>query len=182
MLLKNSEDIINRFVREVRSFWQALFAGSVLIYAVSFFHHFTVRAFPRPLSYFRTIDLISFLMAITLAVLVFHYKRQYFSLRAIRIFLERLHKQNPELEEKELTRVLMNSLKSRMKMVWLFGAGLVLLGVVFYWWTFTTRNMHVYFVVGLYSLVMNYPRRDIFLDVPYLIHEICKSGQQKEED
>ena len=182
MHLKKSEEIIDRFVREVRSFWQAVFAGSVLIYAVSFFHHFTVRTSPRTLPYSNTIDWISFLLAITLAVLIFHYKRQYFSLRAIRIFLEKLAKQNPESDEYELARLLMNSLKSRIKTVWLFGAGLVVLGVVFYWWTFTSKNMHIYFVVGLYSLVMNYPRRDLFLDVPYLIHEIYKSGQKKSED
>jgi len=54
------------------------------------------------------------------------------------------------------------------------GGIIVLLGVIFYWWTFTTKNMNIYFIVGVYSLMMNYPRKDLFMDLPYLIAEVLK--------
>jgi hypothetical protein len=71
-------------------------------------------------------------------------------------------------------------MQKKMKLVWLLALALILLGVIYYWITFDDWNMHIYFVVGLYSLVINYPRQDLLNQVPYLIKEFYpKNGETK---
>lgn len=168
------DSIIDSFLKNVRLFWQFLFLGGVLIYGLSFLFYLNNRPPVRELAYYKILDLTSFGMALLLALTIFRYKRKYFSLRALRLLAEKLFSENPEQDETGLTRGLTLNLRSRLKAVWLMGSALILLGVIIFWWTYNSRNMNVYFVVGLYSLVMNYPRKDLFLDVPYLVREIVK--------
>ena len=181
MQIKESEKIINCFLKEIKSFWQIIFLISFVCYAISFAHHFMANSLPIALSYFKTIDLISFAIAIILVFAIFFYKRKCFTLRAFRLLLLQLNKNNPDWDEKELTIHFTRNLRNKMKTVWLMGGALVILGVIFYWLTFTTKNMHIYFVVGLYSIMMNYPRKDLFSDVPYMVHESIKESREEEE-
>lgn len=179
----DSQAVMKRFLRQVRIFWQAIFLGSVLLYGIAFVHHFTTGTPPHYFSHFSTLDLVSFIIAITLAVAIFGYKRRYFSLRKIRHFLEGLYSREPSLREKDMARRLTRHFGKKMKTVWLMGGALVVLGVIFYWITFTTRNMHIYFIVGIYSLLLNFPRKDLFINVPYLIKEISgKPGPQTNKE
>ncbi|MEJ2635271.1 MAG: hypothetical protein P8184_08265 [Calditrichia bacterium] len=178
MQLRTTEDIIKSFLSEIRIFWQVIFLFSVVIYGGSFYQYLSAKPLPRQLPYFRAFDLISFVLAISLALAIFAYKRKYFSLRPLRKFLEKIRAKHPELNENDLARKVTRDLRGRMKTVWLMGGGLILLGVIFYWLTFTTKNMHVYFIVGLYSLMMNYPRKDLFLDIPYLISEMSVKTEE----
>ncbi|MFZ0389459.1 MAG: hypothetical protein WAN36_03295 [Calditrichia bacterium] len=172
-MLKTDLDILlENFIRRMRAYWQVIFISSILFYGAAFAHHFSTQRPPRIFSYFSAVDLASFVIAIFLAITIFQLKRRIFSLRQIRLFLEKIVKEEPELDDKMLIRRLTRQFGKKMKTVWLMGGGLILLGVVFYWLTFTTKNMHIYFIVGLYSLLMNYPRKDLFMDVSYLIREV----------
>lgn len=179
MSLQDSEKILNRFLREIRLSWQLIFLISVVAYGLSFFRHVSnpmpVRLFP----YFRLIDLLSFAIAIGMAIAIFLQKRKYFSLRALRIYLESFFSENPGLGEKQLAQKLTRTLKKPLLIIWLMGGTIVLVGVIFFWWTYSAKNMHIYFIVGLYSLMMNYPRKSLFLDLPYLIHEIFVEREKK---
>ncbi len=174
MLFKETEKNIERFLREIKLTWQVIFLVSIVLYGLSFLHHLSTRESPRPLPYFTTIDLISFAFALGLAIFIFREKRKYFSLRALRVYLEKLAITYPESDEKKLAQLVVNNLKTPIRIIWLMGGIIVLLGVIFYWWTFTTKNMNIYFIVGVYSLMMNYPRKDLFMDLPYLIAEVLK--------
>ena len=178
MVLKRSDEIIEQFLKNIRLFWQVIFLLSVSIYGLSFLHYLNYRPAAVWLFYFKTIDLSSFALALALAIAILLYKRKYFSLRKLKMMLTMLHRQNREFDESQLVKQLTTMLRSRLKGVWLMGLALIVLGIIFYWWTFTTKNMHIYFIVGLYSLVMNYPRKDLFADIPYLAHEVLKEDAQ----
>jgi hypothetical protein len=172
--LKDSENIIYRFVREIRTTWQMIFLICVVSYGFTFLHYLNSYTSPRLLSTFKFIDLLSFIIAIGLAIAIFIQKRKYFSLRILRIYMENLKEMYPALNEKQFTKKLTFSLKKPIQIIWVMGGIIVIIGVLFYWITFQTKNMHIYFIVGVYSLMMNYPRKDLFLDLPYLIQEIFR--------
>lgn len=178
MDLKQTDEIITRFLKNIRLFWQVIFLLSVSMYGISFLHYLNYRPAAVWLPYFKTIDLISFALALSLAIAIFLYKKKYFSLRKLKMMFTVLHREKRELDEEQLVKQLTTMLRSRLKSVWLMGLALIVLGIIFYWWTFTTKNMHIYFIVGLYSLVMNYPRKDLFTDIPYLAHEVLKEDEQ----
>lgn len=175
MDIKEIDKIIQRFLQRIKLQWQILFLLSVIIYGISFIYRLESHTLVKPLSYLRILNLISFVIALTLAFTIFHFKRKYFRLRFFRVYLEKLSSEDPTVEESGAIKKLTQFIGKRMKTVWYMGAALVLLGVIYYWWTFDAWNMHVYFIVGLYSLVINYPRRDLFIDLPHLIHESFKN-------
>jgi hypothetical protein len=121
----------------------------------------------------------SFVIAIGLAIIIFIQKRKYFSLRVLRLYLEELREKHPDLTQKQLSKKLTISLKKPLLFIWIMGGIIVITGVIFYWITYQTKNMHIYFIVGVYSLMMNYPRKDLFLDLPYLIHELFRAESNK---
>ncbi len=180
MQSQTSSEIINRFVRNIKLIWQIVFLISVVLYGLSFLHHLYSQTVPRPLAALQLINWVSFILAVVLAVSIFYYKRKYFSLRSFRKYLESLHKKEPSLDAGRLLKRFTREMGGKMKNVWYMGGGLILLGVVYYWITYDSWNMHVYFIVGLYSLVMNYPRKDLFIDVPYLIHETIGTEENQE--
>ena len=114
----------------------------------------------------------SFIVAVFLAFYILHIKRTYFRLGYFETFLKDLHTADPELDRNQLVRRFTRDIGSKFKRVWILGLIIVLIGVVYFWLTFDAMNMHIYFVVGLYSLVINYPRTDLFSDIPYLLKEI----------
>ena len=117
---------------------------------------------------------ISFFIAVALAVYILHIKRTCFRLRFFNQILTESHAKNPELDKEQLIRKFTATIGKKLKLVWISGLVIILIGVIYYWITFDPWNMHVYFIVGLYSLVINYPRTDLFADVPYLLEEVFK--------
>jgi hypothetical protein len=174
MSLKELDGITNRFLKSIKLYWQSIFLFSVLVYGLSFLHRMDSHLSPKVYSWVPTVNWISFFIALFLAYTIFHNKRRYFSLKSFRIFFEKENSDNPGFKSKQLLQRFTRFISRKLKMVWLMGGGIVVLGVIYYWLTFDAWNMHVYFIVGLYSLVINYPRKDLFLDIPYLIHEIVK--------
>ena len=156
------QDIIAAFAKRMRNTWQLLFLPAILSYGVSFI------IFP----YLKNIDLLSFVVAIVFAVIIFNMKRRYFSPKFSKGMVEASLKQNPHQDEAELVRQILGVLQKKMTLVWLLGFLIVLDGVLFYWITFYPgNNMHIYFVIGALSLLFNYPRRELFENLPWYVAE-----------
>jgi hypothetical protein len=174
MDIKESEKAILKFIGNVKVYWQVIFLITILAYGISFIYRLDAQTAPKPLSYLNILNWISFAFALILAISILQFKRRYLSVTFFQKYLENLSSDKPELQSQELVKNLLRFSKQKLKIVWHLGATLILLGVAYYWWTFDAWNMHVYFVVGLYSLMINYPRRDLFIDIPFLVEESIK--------
>ncbi len=168
------QDIIAAFAKRMRNTWQLLFLPAILSYGVSFMHFVNDKPGPREIifPYLKNIDLLSFVVAIVFAVIIFNMKRRYFSPKFSKGMVEASLKQNPHQDEAELVRQILGVLQKKMTLVWLLGFLIVLDGVLFYWITFYPgNNMHIYFVIGALSLLFNYPRRELFENLPWYVAE-----------
>jgi len=166
--------IVTAFFGRVKNSWQIIFLAAVVPYALSLLHYFYYRPELRidVLPYLKAIDLSSFAVAFGLALLILALKRKYFSRKFSRIMVDEALRKNPETPVETLLSRILNILRRKMTLVWVLGLLIVLDGVIFYWITFSGRsNMHMYFVVGAFSLFMNYPRRDLFSDLPGYVRE-----------
>ncbi len=182
MNIQDSRTVINNFVKNIRLYWQVIFLISVLCYGFSFLYRMDNSPPVRDIKHFQLLNWGSFAIALFLAISILYIKRKYFRLRYFENFLENTRGENPDMDEQQLVRRLVRHIGSLMKRVWIMGGSLILLGVIYYWITLDAWNMHVYFVVGLYSLVINYPRRDLFMDIPYVIKEILKKPRKDGEN
>ncbi len=164
---------VRSFARQIKSLWQMVFLPAALLYGGSLMHYFFAKpAVNSALDpYLRNIDLVSYILAAILTISILQLKRQYFAKRFVRKTVEGFLKKNPELEDEDLLKKLFNILRNKMLIVWLLGLALVLDGVIFYWLTFIPGNMNIYFMIGAFSLFVNYPRDDLFFDIPYYVHE-----------
>ena len=178
MQSQESSQVIQKFLQRVRFFWQNMFLIGVMTYGISFYYRLQVHTITKPLPYLQIYNWISFIIALGLAVTIFQLKRKYFRLAYYEEVLRNLFSQSTELKETQLSRQFTRVMEKKMKLVWLLAIGLILLGVLYYWITFDAWNMHVYFIVGLYSLVINYPRKDLLINVPYLIKELLSKDQE----
>ncbi len=178
----NAEVFLEKYVRRLRTQWQIIVFISTAAYVLSLLHHFYAPSFPTALAFSRTFDTISFLVAILLAVAILRLKRKYFSLRYFEAELKKIVQKFPGVDETDLLRKFGERLRPKILRVWWLGGGLILVGVLYYWVTFASRNMHIYFIVGLYSLMMNYPRKDLFFDIPYLMKEVRKEQDAKNSE
>jgi hypothetical protein len=174
MIAKEADKVIRQFLKNIRVYWQVVFLVSILFYGLTLLYRLNTHTLIRDLSFSKILNIVTFLVAITLAISIFHQKRKYFHLRAFRLMIEEICKKEPEFQEKQVIRQFTREIGTRLKRVWLMGGVLILIGVAYYWVTYDAWDMHIYFIVGLYSLAINYPRKDLFLDVPYLVHESLK--------
>ncbi len=173
MQLKGPDEIITGFVKNIRRSWEIILILCLMLYGATFIYHMMSLNPVRNLSYLKFLDTGSFVLAIGLAIWILRLKRKYFSLRYFRKQLENIYEKAPGSDENQLTRVLTRDLSPKLHFVWYLGGLIIVIGVVFYWWTYESRNMNIYFIVGLYSLMMNYPRKDLFYDIPFLVHELA---------
>ena len=178
MEIKETEKKIERFLKKTKLQWQIIVLSTVFLYGITLIYRLTTHSTTKALSYLKALNLLSFVIALTLAFTIFHLKRKYFRLRFFRQYLEDLSLKVSEIQVKEAAQDLTTFIGQKLKTVWYMGGALILLGVIYYWWTYDAWNMHVYFIVGLYSLMINYPRRDLFIDLPYIIHETFKTEQK----
>lgn len=118
----------------------------------------------------ENINLFLFFLAGILAITVFQLKRIYFSRRFIRRTIESDIAKNPDVENEALLRKVMNLMRKKMQLIWLLGALIICEGILLYWLTgLSLTNSHAYFIIGVYSLLINYPRNDLFADIPWYI-------------
>ena len=177
-------DAVKPFARRLKNTWQAVFLPSVIIYGLSLLHLFYQRPAPNDAMapYLRNIDLVSYIVAIILAVIIFRLKRTYFSRRFCRDVVEDSLMQNPDLDDESLLKKVFKILQKKMLLVWILGFLIVLDGVIFYWLTFSSQNnMHIYFIIGLFSLFINYPRDDLFSNLPWYVREGRKEFKPQQD-
>ena len=172
MKAKNTQSIILNFIKNIRLFWQMIFLTGILAYGLSFLYRFQTYTTLKNFELLKILNWASFIIAVFLAFYILHIKRTYFRLKYFQQFLENTHKNDPELSEDQLLKKITRDIGSKFKRVWILGLTIILMGVAYFWLTFDAMNMHVYFVVGLYSLVINYPRAELLIDIPYLLKEI----------
>lgn len=175
--------IVAAFSRGIKNTWQIIFLAAVAPYGLSLIHFFYYRPGLRIsiFPYFQSIDLTSFFIAFGLALLILLLKRKYFSRKFSQSIIENALRANPEADAKTILSRILEILRRKMTLVWVLGLLIVLDGVCFYWITFSDRsNMHMYFVVGAFSLLINYPRSELFSNLPWYIREGKKEFGEKE--
>jgi len=177
---QDSTQVIKKFLWRIRFFWQNIFLIGVMAYSISFYYRIRMQTVTKPLSYLSVLNWISFIIALGLAISIFQLKRKYFRPGHYETVLKDLYTQNNQLDETQITRQFTRVMEKKLKLVWLLAFAMILLGVSYFWITFDAWNMHVYFIVGLYSLVINYPRKDLLINVPYLISKLFLTYQKKE--
>ncbi|NIT61693.1 MAG: hypothetical protein GWN00_37485 [Aliifodinibius sp.] len=170
------------FSQKIKNTWQIFFLPSVLIYGATLLHLFYTNPVTRSSlnSTLRNIDLISFIIAIGLALIIFNMKRKYFSRRFSRDMVEDLLQKDPDMDEQNLLKKILGKLRGKMAIVWVLGLLIVLDGVIFYWITYNDGNMHIYFIIGAFSQLINYPRKDLFLELPWYVVEGRKDFERGE--
>jgi hypothetical protein len=168
---KELNDQIKKFSQRMKSSWQAIFIVLAVVYCPSLYHSFEVNPPIRVsmLGYAENIDLLSFIIAILLAVLIFNLKRKYFSKKFSRNLVQVSLSKSGDLSDQELLRAVLKELKQKMYLIWVLGFLIVLDGIAIYWSIFLTWNMHIYFIVGTFSLILNYPRQELFSQIPWYI-------------
>ena len=179
MKIQDPQSIIHNFVKRLKISWQSMILLGIFGYAISFIYRMKAETTLKYFSILPVLNWISFFIAVALAIYILHIKRSYFRLKFFDQYLTESHSENPDLDKEQLLRKFTGYIGKKMKLVWVLGLVIILIGVTYYWITFDPWNMHVYFIVGLYSLVINYPRTDLFSDIPYLLKEIF---QEKDEE
>jgi uncharacterized membrane protein HdeD (DUF308 family) len=175
--------LVQSFSKKIKNTWQIIFLAGVVPYGISLMHLFYQKPAPNVWleGYLNNIDIISYIIAIGLAVVIFSLKRKYFSRKFSRVTVEKSLQENPRQEVEVLLKKVLNILRRKMTLIWILGFVLVLDGVIFYWLTFSDRNnMHIYFIIGVYSLLINYPRNDLFMDIPWYVSEGKKEFKNAE--
>lgn len=177
---------LKNFINQLKRYWQLFFALNLIIYGASLYHFF------RNLSgagmeagagkFIHTLDNLSFALAIILAYLIFHLKRKYFSGRKSRELITNILKEDPQLSAENILRRVLANLQRKLYLIWFMGFLIVLDGVALYWITHLDRNMHIYFVIGSFSLLLNYPRKVLFDDMLWQVREAKKEFSEKEGD
>jgi hypothetical protein len=180
MRIKDPQDIIHNFVRRLKISWQGIILVGIFVYGISFIYRMKAETTLKYASSLPVLNWISFFIAVALAIYILQIKRTYFRLKFFNQYLTENHNTNPELDKEQLLRKFTSYIGKKMKLVWMLGLVIILIGVTYYWLTFDPWNMHVYFIVGLYSLVINYPRTDLFADIPYLLKEIFPEEVEEE--
>ena len=166
--------IVGKLLTRLKNRWQVFFLPGAVFFSLSLMHQLNVRPALRPAlqPYLNTIDLVSFFIAGVLAILVFNIKRRYFSFRYTRMLLTQLLQENPQYSDDALIVKIFAKWNEKLTLVWLLGLLIMLDGVVFYWLTFSPgNNLLIYFIIGAFSMVLNYPRRDWFEEIPWQIVE-----------
>ncbi len=183
-MLRQRETPINKHLKRLRNSWQTYFLPAVAIYSTALLHLFYVRPSLKldMLPHLRSLDMASFAIAIGLTVYIFRLKRQYVSSRYFRQQLAEALSNDPQADDSILTSALFKSLRKRFTLIWLLALLVVVTGVAFYWLTFSPQNtVHIYFIIGCFSLALNYPREDIFAALPLWIEETRRDAAPLED-
>lgn len=185
---RRSRDLLSKatqkFSRRLRSSWQMFFLPAILLYSLTLLNHLFVAPAPRLtiFPYLKNIDIAILAVAAALLLGIFNMKRVYFARRFVRRTVEAALQKHPELSDEELIGKVFGEVRGKMMRVWLMGAAVVLLGVLYYWITLDGgNNLHVYFVVGAFSLLVNYPRNELFADIPWYVIEEHRHLDPSEE-
>ena len=165
---------IRKQIKELRMHWQMYFLPAALFYGLAVWHLLSIHPSVKPemAAYVKNIDLGGFIIAILMAVVILQIKRQFFSLRFARTFVAEAIQHQADISDGDVVRNIFRVWKAKFSTVWLLGMLIILVGVASYWLTFSPAiNFHIYFVIGSFSMVINFPRQDLFIDLPWQIAE-----------
>ncbi len=184
MIEKNPHaGLVKSFSQKMGSVWQMFFLPGLLGYGLTLLHRFYEMPQPRPgmLKYMKNLDLVSFIIAVGLTVVIFNLKRRYFSARFSKSLVAASLQQNPQQDSVDLLRQVFLQLAQKMGLIWGLALLVILDGIIFYWVTFSPGNaLHIYFVIGAFSMLVNYPRRELFEDLPWYVTEARREyGSQR---
>jgi hypothetical protein len=176
MIIKELNELIKKFSQRMKLSWQVMFIIMVIIYGPALYYSLKVSPPIRAsmLRYAENLDLLSFVIAILLALIILNLKRKYFSKKFSRTLVQSSLAESPDLSHQELLGIVLTELQRKMHVVWTLGFLIVLDGVAVYWIMFLSGNMHIYFIVGTFSLILNYPRQELFTEIPWYIVESRK--------
>jgi hypothetical protein len=166
-------------LKQLRTIWQFYFLAGVIGYAIAIWQLFFAAIAPKGFSptAIRNFDMLAFIIAIGLTILIFQIKRQYFLPRFINKWLEFVLKTNPAQTDEELTARLFKLWRQKFYVIWGAGVGIIYIGLVVFWITFSHHiNFHIYFAIGLFSLIINYPRKEMFAELPWQIANAKKDA------
>lgn len=176
MIVKELNEHIRKFCQRMKLSWQVIFIITAVVYGPALYHSLKVNPPIRVsmLKYIENLDMLSFIIAILLAVVILNLKRKYFSKKFSRTLVQSSLAKAHDLSDQELLPIVLVELQRKMYFIWALGFLIVLDGVALYWITFLSGNMHIYFIVGAFSLILNYPRRELFTEIPWYVVESRK--------
>ena len=166
-------------LRQLRTTWQYCFLFGVAGYAIAVWQLLYASIAPNGYSAtaIRNFDTFAFILAISLTILIYQIKRQYFLPRFINKWLENALRENPESTDEQLTIGLFQLWQQKFYLSWGAGVGIIYVGLAVYWITFSQHiNFHIYFAIGAFSLIVNYPRKEMFAELPWQIASAKKEA------
>ncbi len=175
---REMEKSLQRLLRPMRLKWQFVFLAATAVYGISALHALQVhpRVVLRP-AVLRNLDTVSSIVVVFLALLIFHIKRHHFSSRSVRSLASQFLAEEPMADEDHLLRQVLATLQAHLVRVWLLAGLIIATGVLFYWLTHWSRNLHIYFAVGGLSLLLNYPQKSLFAELPWLVQQEWQEAQ-----
>ena len=164
---------IRRFVGRIRNIWQIYFFLTVILYGTAAFHYFRVRPGLKPTAAatFTLLENLAIFLAFGLLVSIFMIKRRFFSRWYQRRLLKQLM-QSSAANEVDALNQLLHTIEPRFTWIWTLAFLVVADGVLFYWFTYSPQYLHMLFIVGLFSLFINYPREELFSELPWQVEQI----------
>lgn len=187
MTRKDIEQRVNVFSSRLKSTWQMVVLPSVALYALTLLHFFYLRPALRfsNEAVLRNIDWLSFAAAVVIAVAILRQKQKYFSRRFSVRVTEEILTGNPQADLQTIIDAIFGRIRGKIFRIWLLGVLLISDGLLFYWITYSPGNMHIYSIIGIFSLALNYPRPELFFDIPYYIvegrRELTESAAAKDK-
>jgi len=174
MVRRSSEQILDNWIRELKNLWQILIIGAFVLYGIGLYKFFSNQPTIRKsvLPYFQILDIGSLIIALGLTAAIYLIKKKYFSLRTFRILIKDFMSTTSEQSGDRVLPQVLQVLRSKFILVWILGFLVILDGVIFFLVTLSGNNMHIYFIVGLFSLFLNYPRKELVVDIPFLLEEV----------
>ncbi len=170
---------IRQFVHRSRSQWQLWVLVAFFSYGVSALYLFYSNPTPRsfPIKTMNTIGNITFFVAMVLAIGIFLQKSQVFSRRFSAEFLKQaLVEFNGDATA--ALEAYLDVIARRLVRFWLLALAIILTGVVHFWITLWPQYLHLLFIVGLFSLFLNYPRMEFFTEIPYQLQRLQMDYEQ----
>ncbi len=164
---------IRQFVQRIRSRWQLIMMLAFFSYGTSALYFFYAHPSPRsfPLKTVNLINNITFFIALVLAILIFLQKSRIFSSRFSATFLKTALQEHQGHATSALEDYL-SVIAQQLYRFWILALAIIITGVCHFWLTLWPQYLHLLFIVGLFSLFLNYPRREFFSEIPFQLQRL----------
>jgi len=173
MIKDNLDNILKNLSSNLKKLWQIFFAIGAMGFIASLYHFFSYRPQTKTgsIPFSKNLDMLSFILAIVLAFIILNLKRKYFSKKHIHNTTENTIQSFRSASDQKLMKSVFRVLKQKLLIIWALGTLIILDGIIYYWIFFDIQNMNIYFFVGAFSLFLNYPRTELFDEIPWVIRQ-----------